>query len=484
MFLDSAKDSLAAKLLTIVFAYYLVVTTVVTLSHMGAEFLFEKDNVTSDLSIFHGTFEPGLAIALWNQEDLAMQSSLEAMIQVPQIVGAKVLDDEGIMVGAIGQIVNQEGNYISVNGNGDIETLTQSDSGSGLFWGQSDINFTDEQTYLVGSLTLYSNSGFVFGRVQLGYLFIIINAVIKTIALWLLVLWQSKPIISEPLSKLRSAIGSRNHENLKDFNLDLKHSGNRELEELEDAFNSMTSNLSQTMQDLQRTNEELEKFAYVASHDLKSPLRAIDSLSEMLEEDLGDDLEEESKEHLEQLRGRVTRMNYLLDSLLEYSRAGHHTNNTSFINAGELVNDVANLLNVPSGFTVKVDDSLREIEVPRMPLEQIFHNLINNALKHHDQESGTVTISARLDGDYLEFTVSDDGPGIPEQFQKKVFEMFQTLKPRDEVEGSGMGLALVKKILYNFGANLRLNSTEGNGAEFIFTWPQNPTLLSNDVIID
>ena len=236
--------------------------------------------------------------------------------------------------------------------------------------------------------------------------------------------------------------------------------------------------LKQTLEDLQISNAELEKFAYVASHDLKSPLRAIDNLTKWLEEDLDDVLNDRNRAHMEKLRGRVLRMENLLDDLLEYSRAGRNLDNSEIIKSERLVREISDFLDVPKGFVVKADESLKGINVPRMPLEQIFHNLVGNALKHHDKEKGTITVSAKNRGEFYEFSVADDGPGIPKKYQEQVFEMFQTLKSRDEVEGSGMGLALVKKIVHNFGGQFRLESEEGQGSTFIFTWPKNPEIKS------
>lgn len=224
--------------------------------------------------------------------------------------------------------------------------------------------------------------------------------------------------------------------------------------------------------DLKLSNDDLEKFAYIASHDLKSPLRAIDNLSLWLAEDLGDRLDDKSRGHLEQLRSRVKRMERLLNSLLEFSRAGQNIDAKNVVNGRELAEEIVGLLNVPDGFDIVFSPALEEIEIPKMPLEQVFHNLISNALKHHDQESGVIRVDVRDSGEFYEFSVSDDGPGIDALYHKRIFEMFQTLRRRDEVEGSGMGLALVKKIVQRVGGRIRIESTEGNGATFIFTWPK------------
>lgn len=230
--------------------------------------------------------------------------------------------------------------------------------------------------------------------------------------------------------------------------------------------------LRRTLEDLTLSNEELEKFAYVASHDLKSPLRAIDNLSLWLDEDLGDALTGKNKEYMEKLRSRVFRMDQLLDDLLIYCRAGQSDKKSASIKADSLINEIIELLNIPDGFQVNVDESLKQCIVSKSPLNQIFRNLIGNAIKHHDKDEGMVNVFVKNNGAYYEFTVEDDGPGIDPQFHDKVFEMFQTLKPRDEVEGSGMGMALVRKLLYKHGGRIHLDSDIGKGTRVNFTWPK------------
>ena len=226
--------------------------------------------------------------------------------------------------------------------------------------------------------------------------------------------------------------------------------------------------------ELERSNRELDEFAYVASHDLKAPLRVINNASRWLEEDLAPHMSAEDKLNMEMLRGRVQRMEKLLDDLLEYSRVGRSSDArfAEVVNGKTLMSDILMLLAPPSGFTVQVMPGMEVIEVNRMPLQQVIYNLIGNAIKHHDRKDGRIEVSAADLNDTYIFTVKDDGPGIPERFHEQVFKMFQTLKPRDQVEGSGMGLAFVKKNVNYFGGEISLVSEEGNGAAFSFTWPK------------
>lgn len=218
-------------------------------------------------------------------------------------------------------------------------------------------------------------------------------------------------------------------------------------------------------------NQDLDDFAYSASHDLKAPLRAIDNLSSWIVEDTVDLLPEKSRTHLLQLRQRVHRMEALLDDLLQYSRVGREESDSEDVAVHQLITDILSTLEVPSGFVIHMPDDLPTFQTQRTPLHQVFANLIANALKHHDQENGEITISWQEEREFYNFSITDDGPGINPAFHGRIFQMFQTLKPRDDVEGSGMGLAIVQKLVHNVGGDINVFSTPGAGSTFTFSWP-------------
>jgi PAS domain S-box-containing protein len=226
--------------------------------------------------------------------------------------------------------------------------------------------------------------------------------------------------------------------------------------------------------ELVAANKELDDFAHVASHDLKAPLRVIDNASKWLEEDLAAHLDDETRDTMRLLRGRVKRMEKLLDDLLQYSRVGRTSEAASdgMVAGDELVDDILALLLPPKGFKVTVGPGFAAIRLERMPLQQILMNLIGNAIKHHDRKEGRIELEVEDRGGLFAFAVKDDGPGIPSQFHDEIFKIFRTLKPRDQVEGSGMGLAIVRKHIDISGGTLRLESAEGKGSTFHFTWPK------------
>lgn len=240
----------------------------------------------------------------------------------------------------------------------------------------------------------------------------------------------------------------------------------------EEAQARLIRKLKQATDELTRSNRELDNFAYIASHDLKAPLRVIANASRWLEEDLEEHLDEDSRENMELLRGRVARMERLLSDLLEHSRIGRVDVKKVMVPGAQLAADVVELAAVPEAFRVEIGPGFEQISLPRMPLLTVLVNLVSNAVKHHDRGEGTISLSVSEAPDHFEITVEDDGPGIPAEFQEKAFGMFQTLQPRDSVEGSGMGLAIVRKTVEVAGGTISLVSGTGRGCSFRITWPK------------
>jgi PAS domain S-box-containing protein len=223
--------------------------------------------------------------------------------------------------------------------------------------------------------------------------------------------------------------------------------------------------------ELLRSNKDLEQFAYVASHDLKAPLRAIELLVQWISEGLNGYDVNNVQENLGLLTKRTQRLNRLLDDLLAYSRAGRKVGAHKMTDTHALVLDVAQMLNPPPTISVSIDGQLPKFGTYPAPLEQVLRNLISNAIKHHPGPQGRVVVSCQEHGDHYLFAVTDDGEGIPAQYAERVFEMFQTLKSRDQVEGSGMGLAIVNRIVqWQRGRVWFEPAPGGKGTVFKFQW--------------
>ncbi|MFO0576607.1 MAG: PAS domain S-box protein [Polyangia bacterium] len=225
---------------------------------------------------------------------------------------------------------------------------------------------------------------------------------------------------------------------------------------------------------LERSNKELDQFAYVTSHDLKAPLRGIASLAEWIEEDAGPQLPGEARRHLELLRGRVRRMEGLIQGILELSRAGRVRVQPELVDVGALLAEVVDLLQPVPPARVEIAPDLPRLFAERLPLSQVFSNLISNSLKHAGRPDVTIRVRSDDDGDSWRFTIADDGRGIPAPYRERVFELFQTLEARDRVESTGIGLSIVRKVVEGRGGRVWIDDSP-TGATFRFTWPKKAT---------
>jgi PAS domain S-box-containing protein len=242
----------------------------------------------------------------------------------------------------------------------------------------------------------------------------------------------------------------------------------------------LNNSLSLTNHSLMESNRELDRFAYITAHDLKAPLRAIASLSEWVEEDLDNAFSPETRSQMHLLRRRVYRMQALLNSLLEYSRAGRTQSPIATIDVQRLIDKILLALAPPKTFTIDIVNPMPIFAARWQPLEQVFSHLIDNAIRHHPTKMGRVKISVLDLGDRYEFAIADNGDGIEPQYQKRIYTIFQTLKARDLQENVGAGLAIVRKIVTAEGGTIELESTSGSGAIFRFTWPKQP--IDNPVL--
>jgi PAS domain S-box-containing protein len=247
------------------------------------------------------------------------------------------------------------------------------------------------------------------------------------------------------------------------------------VKQAERQMQSLNEALTESSQLLAKRNQELERFAYVVSHDLKAPLRAIANLSQWLEEDLDGNLTQETRYNMQLLRQRVYRLSAMIEALLDYSRIGLISVQEETVSVTELLQEIVESLVIPPNFIIEVKSPLPTFSTKRLFLSQVFYNLISNAIKHHHHSQVHIEIKSIDRGNYYEFSVKDNGPGIALEYQERIFDIFQILTRRDQTENTGIGLSIVKKIIDNQGERIWLDSREGEGATFYFTWHKNPT---------
>lgn len=223
---------------------------------------------------------------------------------------------------------------------------------------------------------------------------------------------------------------------------------------------------------LEAANKELQSFAYVVSHDLKAPLRGIARLTQWLVQDHAAAFDDKGKEMAGLLVNRVQRMDNLIEGILEYSRIGRMIGKEEAINLNQLLRDVIDLLAPPDQIRIEIQADFPTIVGDKTRLEQVFQNLIGNAMKFMDKPAGLIQINWSDTGTLWRFQVADNGPGIEARYHEKIFQIFQTLRPRDEEENTGIGLSIVKKIVELYGGRIWVESTPGQGSTFIFTLPK------------
>lgn len=228
---------------------------------------------------------------------------------------------------------------------------------------------------------------------------------------------------------------------------------------------------------LERQNRELDQFARVASHDLKTPLRGIASLTSWLEEDLGGELRADSLAHLRLLRGRVTRLDALVDGILRFAQAGRARGAESKVDLREIIEEVVELLAPPSSASVSIIGKMPGLRAERAALQQIFLNLIGNALKFADRPDPSIQVRAADVGGAVEITVADNGPGIPAVHHQRIFDLFDRASRRD-ADGLGIGLSVVKKVVEARGGRVFVTSPPEGGAMFHVWWPYERVSLS------
>jgi PAS domain S-box-containing protein len=230
--------------------------------------------------------------------------------------------------------------------------------------------------------------------------------------------------------------------------------------------------LERTNQEVEKINQELKDFAYIVSHDLKAPLRGIKTIAEWITTDYADKLDDNGKEQMNLLAGRVDRMHNLIDGILQYSRVGRIKEEKVMVNLNELVTEVIDMIAPPENISITIENELPTIECEQTRIMQVFQNLLSNAVKYMDKPKGQIKVDCVEEDGFWKFSVADNGCGIEEKHYEKIFQLFQTLAPRDKFESTGIGLTVTKKIVELYNGKIWVESESDKGSTFFFTLPK------------
>ena len=225
------------------------------------------------------------------------------------------------------------------------------------------------------------------------------------------------------------------------------------------------------IKEIQTKNDELDQFSYVVSHDLKAPLRAINNLATWIKEDIETE-DEDILKNISLMQGRVFRMENLINGILEYSKIGRENIKDESVDLNKVIANTISTLSIPPSFKISFSDQHPTLQLKKILWEQVYSNLISNALKYTRREDGIISISSEETTDNFVLSVTDNGPGIAPEYQERIFGIFQTLEARDKFESTGIGLALVKKIVDEANGTITVESDGVNGCTFIIHLPK------------
>lgn len=238
------------------------------------------------------------------------------------------------------------------------------------------------------------------------------------------------------------------------------------------AVEKLNKELESTVQELSRTNKELQDFIHIASHDLKTPLRGIGTLADWIATDYAEKFDEQGKEQVKLLTTRAEWTIRLIDSMLEYSDITRNRRNEKTVDLNTLLTEVIREISPPENIEMTIENQFPILLCEKAHLMQVFQNLLSNAIKYIDKPQGRVRIGCVEENGFWKFSVADNGPGIERPYFEKIFQILQTLSHRDEFESTGIGLTTAKKIVELYGGRIWLESKVGEGSTFFFTLPK------------
>ncbi|MBF0234700.1 MAG: response regulator [Desulfamplus sp.] len=500
----SIKDSISTKLLKIVFSIYFVLALTVTFVHMAAEYYETKKKIIHELKTIQLTFESVLAKTLWDLNVEQINPILLGIVKYPAVIGVKISDHKKEEIGSVGFVLDSE------NKNVFFDNSSKKNSSKrviGLFSHHFDINYNDDgEIVKAGEATLYSSSERILNYVKLGFIFIIINSIIKTLGLWIIFLITFRILLRRPLRTLSEATSSLNFDNLENINIDIKISGRNELKIIEESFNSMINKLKFSRDELKEINSTLEQkvnqlkekenaekekeiaiattkakseFLANMSHEIRTPMNAIIGFSGLA---MNTELSVRQRDFLEKIESSAKSLLGIINDILDFSKieAGKLEMESINFRLDDVIKNITNVVSVKaaeknieliSAFGSDVPVSLTG---DPLRLGQVMTNLVNNAVKF--TSAGNILIKVELvfkaeNSCTLRFSVSDTGIGMTSEQLARLFSAFSQAdnSVTRKYGGTGLGLTISKDLVEMMGGKIQVESESGKGSTFSFT---------------
>jgi signal transduction histidine kinase len=248
-----------------------------------------------------------------------------------------------------------------------------------------------------------------------------------------------------------------------------------ERKKAQEVLEKLNTYLKSIVRELDSANKELQEFAHIAAHDLKTPLRGIGTLAEWFSTDYADKFDEQGQKQIKMLTERAKRADKLVDSILQYSSIGQLKEEQDQLDLNIMLPEIICEVDSPENINITIESDLPVLMCKKTHIRQVFHNLLSNAIKHMDKEKGQIKVGCTEEECFWKFSVTDNGPGIDQKYFNKIFKIFQTLLPSDETESTGIGLSIAKKIVSMNAGRIWVESEVGKGSTFFFTLPKQET---------